>query len=260
MKLIDTHAHLFTKEFHDDLDQVVRRAKETGVEKVLLPNIDETTLSDLRSTVERYPDFFFPMMGLHPTSVTEDWKQQLIPIFEIFSQSDYRAVGEIGIDLYWDTSLQKAQIQVFEEQLRWSVEKDLPVSIHFRHAAKVVIDSIKRVGQENLRGVFHSFGGTEDELQAILQLRNFCVGINGVITFKNSGLAETLRNCPHDRIILETDAPYLAPVPHRGKRNESAYLSFIVVRLAEAWGVDAEEVAAITSNNARDLFGFDNDE
>lgn len=258
MKLIDTHAHLYTKEFQDDLDQVVRRAKETGIEKVLLPNIDETTLTDLRSVTERYSDFFLPMMGLHPTSVTADWKQQLIPIYETFCQGDYRAVGEIGIDLYWDTSLQKAQIEAFEEQLSWSVEKNLPVSVHFRNAGKEVIDSIRRVGEEKLSGVFHSFGGVKDELEAILQLRNFRVGINGVITFKNSGLAETIRNCPRDRVILETDAPYLAPVPHRGKRNESAYLSFVVVKLAEVWGIGGEEAAAITSNNARDLFGFGN--
>lgn len=260
MKLIDTHAHLFTKEFHDDLDQVVRRAREVGVEKVLLPNIDETTLADLRSASDRYPGFFFPMMGLHPTSVRADWQQQLIPIDEIFRQGDYVAVGEIGMDLYWDTSLQKAQMQAFEEQLRWSMEKGLPVSIHFRNATKEVIHSIRRVGEEKLRGVFHSFGGSEDEREAILQLRNFRIGINGVITFKNSGLAETLRNCPRDRVILETDAPYLAPVPYRGKRNESAYLSLIVAKLAEVWAMGAEEAAAITSNNARDLFGFDGDQ
>lgn len=259
MKLIDTHAHLYTEEFRYDLADVVSRAKEAGIEKILLPNIDETTVGEVMATEAQYPGFFHSMMGLHPTSVSVDWKKQLETIYEALLRGNYVAVGEIGIDLYWDSSLQTAQTEVFEEQLAWSIEKDLPVSIHFRNATEEVIRSIKRTGQEKLRGVFHSFGGTVEELEAILELRSFCIGINGVLTFKNSGLAKTLKNCPHDRVILETDAPYLAPVPFRGKRNETSYLSYILTSLADVWEISPEEAAAITTNNARELFGFDND-
>lgn len=259
MKLIDTHAHLYTEEFRHDLAHVVARAKEIGVEKVLLPNIDETTIDKAKTAEAQYPGFFYSMMGLHPTSVRPDWKQQLDTIYEAFRRGNYVAVGEIGIDLYWDTSLQTAQTEVFEEQLAWSIEKDLPVSIHFRNATKEVIRSIKRTGEEKLRGVFHSFGGTTEELGTILELRNFRIGINGVITFKNSGLSKTLKNCPPDRVILETDAPYLAPVPFRGKRNETSYLSYILMNLADVWEKSLEEAARITTNNARDLFGFGSD-
>lgn len=257
MKLIDTHAHLFTEEFRDDIAGVVARAKEAGVEKVLLPNIDETTIAGLKATTAQYPGFFYPMMGLHPTSVQPHWKQQLNTIYEEFLRVPYVAVGETGIDLYRDSSLCAAQTEVFEAQLSWSIEKDLPVSIHFRNATEEVIKSIKRVGEKRLRGVFHSFGGAKAEMDAILQLHNFWVGINGVITFKNSGLAETLKNCPRDKVILETDAPYLAPVPFRGKRNESSYLSFIVQKLSEVWEISPEETARITSSNANNLFAPD---
>ncbi|MCE5205304.1 MAG: TatD family hydrolase [Porphyromonadaceae bacterium] len=258
MKLIDTHAHLYSEEFQCDLSRVVMRAKEACVEKVLLPNIDESTRGALQAACDQYPDFFFPMMGLHPTSVKPDWQEQLDAVYEAFHPEIHIAVGEIGIDLYWDTSLQNAQTDVFEEQLRWSNEKDLPVSIHFRNATREVIDCIKRVGVEKLRGVFHSFGGSTQELEMIMQLKNFYIGINGVITFKNSGLAGTLKNCPRDKVLLETDAPYLAPVPFRGKRNESAHMSFILNKLAEVWNVCPEEVANITSKNANELFGFGN--
>ena len=259
MKLIDTHAHLYAEEFQEDLTLVVERAKAVGVENVLLPNVDETTIIPLRKLTTHYPDFFLPMMGLHPTSVTANWKQQLETIYTQFLTLNCIAVGEIGIDLYWDQSLQQEQTVVFEEQLRWSIEKDLPVSIHSRNATFEVIQSIKNVGKEKLRGVFHSFGGNIDELKAIMEMSNFYVGINGVLTFKNSKLGETLRHCPRERVILETDAPYLTPHPYRGKRNESAYLSLILQKLAEVWEIDREEAAYITSNNARNLFRYVND-
>ncbi len=259
MKLIDTHAHLYADDFQNDLSLVVTRAKEAGVEKVLLPNVDETTLTALRAVSTQYDGFFFPMMGLHPTSVKADWRQQLETIYAQFLTLNCIAVGEIGIDLYWDRSLQSAQTEVFEEQLSWSIEKALPVSIHSRNATSEVIQSIKKVGKEKLRGVFHSFGGSKGELEAILQLPNFFIGINGVLTFKNSGLADTLRNCPHEKVILETDAPYLTPQPFRGRRNEPAYLSLILKKLAEVWEITSEEAARITSSNARDLFGFESD-
>lgn len=254
MNLIDTHAHLFVEEFKDDLSDVVIRAKEVGVEKVLLPNIDETSIVHLKQCVLDYPGFFYPMMGLHPTSVTGNWEKQLDIIYRELNSGDYIAVGEIGIDLYWDTSLREVQMHAFEEQLKWSIEKDLPVSIHFRNATEEVIQSIRRVGASSLKGVFHSFGGTKAELEAILELDNFLIGINGVVTFRNSGLSETLKHCPFNRVVLETDSPYLAPVPYRGKRNESAYLLHVITQLAGIWNESQESVARITSRNARELF------
>lgn len=254
MKLVDTHAHLFADEFVPDLDAVVTRAKAAGVEKALLPNIDSSSISSLKSTTRRYPEFFFQMMGLHPTSVTKEWQDQLSLIHEELLNDRYIAVGEIGIDLYWDDSLRKEQISVFEEQLKWSIELGLPVSIHFRNALDEVIKSIERVGAERLHGVFHSFGGTKYDLDRILVLNNFLIGVNGVVTFKNSGLADSLIHAPREKLVLETDAPYLSPMPYRGKRNESAYIPHIARRLALIWEISDEEVAEITTRNASRLF------
>lgn len=254
MMLIDTHAHLFADVFQNDLEEVVSRARAVGVERVLLPNIDETTIDDLQAAVRRYPDFFLPMMGLHPTSVTSEWEKQLLSIYQEIKRHPYIAVGEIGMDLYWDRSLQDAQMNAFEEQLRWSIEMDLPVAVHFRNATAEVVTSIKRVGEKALRGVFHSFGGSKEELETLLQLKNFHVGINGVVTYRNGGLAETLIHCPKESIVLETDSPWLTPAPRRGKRNEPANLSYILKKLAEIWGETEEEVAAQTSRNATRLF------
>ena len=254
MTIIDTHTHLYVKEFGSDIDQVVKRAKCAGVTKAILPNIDETTLAPLKALSERYPDFFLSLFGLHPTSVTKKWQQQLDIIYKELNSDDCVGIGEIGVDLYWDTSLRNEQLCAFKEQLKWSVEKNLPVAIHFRNATHEAIQCIKEVGAKSLRGVFHSFGGNRDELDAILALKNFSIGINGVVTFKNSGLAATLVHCPKEKIVLETDAPYLSPVPYRGKRNEPAYLTFVVKKLAEVWQKDEIEVAKITTRNALDLF------
>ena len=256
MKLIDTHAHLFTDEFQSDLDAVVIRAQAAGVTKMLLPNIDETTIHSLRSATANHPTCLYPMMGLHPTSVTKEWKQQLLTIRRELDENFYVGVGEIGVDLYWDQSMREEQLSAFEEQLKWSIEKDLPVSIHFRNALNEVIRSIERVGSKRLRGVFHSFGGSKEELQQILALNNFMVGINGIATFKNAAVAETLASCPHDKVILETDSPYLAPVPFRGKRNESSYITFIARRMASLWQISEEELATITTRNASQLFNL----
>lgn len=256
MRIIDTHSHIYSEIFLEDLQSVVSRAKAICVEKILLPNIDVDSIVPLKETVKKYPNFFFPMMGLHPTSVGEDFKEQLAEVKKEFDTNNYIAVGEIGIDLYWDKSYKKEQIQAFEEQLKWSVERNLPVSIHSREAIFEVIDSIKRVGEKSLRGVFHSFGGNSGELEAILNLKNFYIGINGVVTFKNSGLAETLKNCPIEKIILETDAPYLAPVPYRGKRNEPAYLAFVLKTVSQIYGLSEVEISIITTTNAEKLFNI----
>lgn len=257
MKIVDTHAHLYLDAFDNDLDDVVVRARAIGVEKILLPNIDETTVSDLKQTVDRYPSFFMPMMGLHPTNVREDWEQQLEIIYDELSRPGYIAVGEIGIDLYWDKSSKERQVAAFERQLGWSIEKKMPVAIHSREAIPEVIQSIKKIGKKDLSGVFHSFGGSMNELKEILELGNFYIGINGVVTFKKSGLDETLKNCGIENIILETDAPYLAPAPYRGKRNEPAYLKEIVKKLSAIYQKPEEEIAEITAANAHRLFHID---
>ena len=256
MKIVDTHAHLYLDAFDNDLDDVVVRARAIGVEKILLPNIDETTVSDLKQTVDRYPSFFIPMMGLHPTNVREDWEQQLEIIYDELSRPGYIAVGEIGIDLYWDKSSKERQVAAFERQLGWSIEKKMPVAIHSREAIPEVIQSIKKIGKKDLSGVFHSFGGSMNELKEILELGNFYIGINGVVTFKKSGLDETLKNCGIENIILETDSPYLAPVPYRGKRNEPVYLSEIVKKLSTIYRKTEEEITQITTGNAYRLFNI----
>lgn len=256
MRIVDTHAHLYLENFDSDLNDVVARAKLIGVEKVLLPNIDKTSISNLKHTVDKYPSFFIPMMGLHPTSVSEDWKQQLEIIYNELNNSKYIAIGEIGIDLYWDKSSKERQVAAFERQLEWSIEKRWPVAIHSRDAISEVIQSIKNVGNKSLFGVFHSFGGSVEELERILELENFYIGINGVVTYKKSGLTETLLHCGLEKIVLETDSPYLAPVPHRGKRNESGYLSEILKKLSEIYHKTEEEIAEITTKNAYCLFNI----
>lgn len=256
MRIIDTHAHLYLEEFDSDLDEVVERAKFIGVEKVLLPNIDETSILNLKRTVDKYPSFFIPMMGLHPTSVSDDWENQLEIIYNELNSSKYIAIGEIGIDLYWDKSSKQRQITAFERQLEWSIDTKLPVAIHSRDAIPEVIQSIKNIGEKSIFGVFHSFGGSVAELERVLELENFYIGINGVVTFKKSGLSETLLNCSLEKIVLETDSPYLAPVPFRGKRNQSGYLAEIIKKLAEIYTKTEKEVVETTTKNAYQLFNL----
>lgn len=256
MNTIDTHAHLYLKEFDEDIESVIARARSAGVQNILLPNIDTETILSMKQLVEKDNRLFMPMMGLHPTSVAENWKEQLSSIYEELNSNKYIAIGEIGLDLHWDKSKIHIQRQAFETQLKWSSEKQLPVSMHSRSAIAEVISSIKKVGKENLFGVFHSFGGTKEELAEILELDNFFVGINGVVTFKNSGLKETLASCPVEKIIVETDAPYLAPVPYRGKRNESSYLKEIIKALSDIYNISEIEIANITTKNACNLFNI----
>lgn len=253
--LIDTHGHLYADNFKDDLSEVVLRAKQARVEKVLLPNIAASSIDSLKQIVADYPTFFLPMMGLHPTSVDSNYKKELDVIYkELNGQNNYLAIGEIGLDLYWDNTYIKEQTEVFEKQLEWSLEKDLPVSIHSRSSYKEVVESVSRVGGEKLRGVFHSFSGDSDDLRELLGFENFLIGINGIVTFKNSGLREILKECPSDRIVLETDAPYLSPVPFRGKRNEPMHLKHINITLSEIYGIQYAEMAQITKTNALRLF------
>lgn len=256
MRLIDTHSHVYAEEFSEDILQVEARAKEAGVSHILLPNIDATSIESLRNLFSRNTKLYKPMMGLHPTSVKEDWKMELERIERELNSYPYIAVGEIGIDLYWDQTYKQEQIEAFETQLVWSAEKNIPVSIHSRSAHREVMDSIRKVGERRLRGVFHSFGGNPSELEEVLSFSNFYIGINGAVTFKNAQLPDTLQKCPLERVVLETDAPYLAPTPNRGKRNEPAYLQSIAHKLSEIYRLDVEKIGDATSRNAEILFGI----
>ena len=254
MYLVDTHTHIFLNEFNSDIDEVILRASESGVKKFYLPNIDRETIPQLKALTKKYSDCCFPMMGLHPTSVNDNYRKELAVIYQELTSTQYIAIGEIGIDLYWDKTFRQEQIKAFEEQLRWSIELDLPVAIHTREAFPDVFDSLRRVGAKKLRGIFHSFGGSEEELKTALEFKNFLLGINGVVTYKNAQFREYLRIAPLERIVLETDAPYLTPVPHRGKRNEPAYLIHIAKKLAEIYTVSEETIIEQTTFNAEQLF------
>lgn len=254
MGLIDTHCHLYLEEFDADNTELIDKAKESGITALLLPNVDATTTERLYTLCDRYPDYAFPMMGLHPTSVDKDYASQLQEIEKQLHKRPFCAIGEIGIDLYWDKTWLKEQKIVFEEQLRWSIEMQLPVAIHTRDAFPEVFDSIYKVGPEKLSGVFHSFSGKIEEWEEVKKLSNFMIGINGVVTFKNSGLAEVIKQSDLDRIVLETDAPYLAPVPFRGKRNEPTYLWETAKKVAETFQIPLEKLVERTTQNALKQF------
>ncbi|MDR1746214.1 MAG: TatD family hydrolase [Tannerella sp.] len=253
-KIIDTHTHIYLEEFDADRDEVIRSAKEAGIEAVFLPNVDATTIASLLRLCDAEPAFAFPMMGLHPTSVDHTYVSQLQAVEKALTQRTFCGIGEIGIDLYWDKSHLKEQKIVFEEQLRWSRDMHLPVAIHTRDAFAEVFDSIYKVGADDLEGVFHCFSGTEADLAVIRRLSGFKIGINGIITFKNSPLPEMIRHIGTDRLLLETDAPYLAPSPHRGKRNEPVFLWEIVGKLAAILEILPEDVAQLTKKNTLQLF------
>jgi len=257
MYFVDTHTHIFLEEFDSDVHEVIQRAKTAGVNRLYLPNVDVKSIDRLHALSDQYPDLCYPMMGLHPTSVDADFRKDLTVIESWLKNRKYSAIGEIGIDLYWDKTFLKEQIEAFETQLQWSIEWNLPVAIHTREAFPVVFESIHKIGAEKLRGVFHSFGGSREELEEIVRLQNFMIGINGVVTYKNAKFRDYLPLLPIERILLETDAPYLSPVPHRGKRNEPGYLPVIAEKLAEVYEVPLDVVAEKTTGNAQRLFPLD---
>jgi TatD DNase family protein len=257
MYFIDTHTHIFSEEFDSDICEVIRNAKAVGVNRFFLPNIDVASIDRLHALSDRYPQQCYPMMGLHPTSVGPDFRKDLAIIESRLEKRKYIAIGEIGLDLYWDKTFLKEQVEAFEMQLKWSMEKQLPVAIHTREAFPEVFESIYKIGADKLRGVFHSFGGSREELEKIVSLQNFMIGINGVVTYKNAKFGDYLPLFPIERVILETDAPYLTPVPYRGKRNEPGYLPHIAGKLADIYEVSLEIIAEKTTANARRLFGLE---
>jgi TatD DNase family protein len=251
--LIDTHAHLYVEEFDEDRDAMIQRAITVGVEKMLLPSIDSSETAALLALEAKYPDNCFAMMGLHPCYVKENYEEELDLVESWLAKRAFKAVGEIGLDLYWDKTFFSQQREAFERQLRWAIQYKIPVSIHSREATDEAIEIVQSLKNEHLRGVFHCFGGTMEQVKKIIDL-GFYMGIGGVLTFKKSGLDTLLKDVPIEHLVLETDAPYLAPVPFRGKRNESAYTRLIAEKLAEVKGMSIEEVEKITTNNAIQLF------
>lgn len=257
MRLIDSHSHLFLEEFAEDLPQVMERAKEAGVTHIFMPNIDSTTIEPMLRVCSEYKEYCFPMIGLHPTSVNAEYEKELeIVAKELSSLNKYVAIGEIGMDLYWDKTFLKEQELALDRQIRWALEYDLPVVIHCREAFDCIYKVLKSYESTPLRGIFHSFTGTKEEAARIMEFPDFLIGINGVVTFKKSALPEVLKNIPLERLVLETDSPYLTPVPNRGKRNESAYVKDTLIKVSEVYCEPPEKVAQITSENALKVFGM----
>lgn len=270
MKIVDTHTHLDGEEFDEDRSEVIMRAKEAGVGMVFLPAIDVKTSEAVLKLSHEYPGYAYPMVGLHPEEVKADWKEQLKKIEAILDEhltavdglngikykSDYIAIGEIGLDFYWSREFEKEQLEAFEKQVEWSCETGLPLMIHCRKAQNEMLHILRKWKDKLPGGVFHCFTGNQQEAKELLEYDNFVLGIGGVSTFKSSHLREDLPAAvPLERIVLETDSPYMAPVPYRGKRNESAFVVEVMKTLATAYGVSEEEVAKVTNQNVERVFG-----
>lgn len=250
---IDSHTHLYLDAFEADREAMIRRALDAKVRRMLLPNIDSRSMAAMFSLAEKYPGQCFPMMGLHPTSVKKNYQEELKLVEAGLQRPGIIAIGETGIDLYWDKSFLKEQEEAFSIQIGWAMELDLPLVIHARDSFPEIFRVLDRAGRPELRGVFHSFTGGPEELKQALSY-DFMIGINGIVTFKNSDLGDVVREIPTNRLLLETDSPFLAPVPYRGKRNESSYLVEIAAKVAEIHNLSREELARITSMNAEQLF------
>ncbi len=256
MVLIDTHTHLYLEDYKDDIQQVVDRALLNNVAYFLLPNIDSTTIGKMNALCLIYPERMFPMIGLHPTSVKDNYMQELLIVRQELLTHKYYGIGEIGIDLHWDKSFHKEQEFVLRYQLELAKEFNLPIAIHTRSSFEEAIEIVKEVKDDNLKGVFHCFGGSYQQAIDIIDM-DFKLGIGGVVTFKNSGLDKVIDHIGLEHIILESDSPYLTPSPYRGLRNESSYLALIAQKIAEMKEISIEEVAEITSRNAQELFNIE---
>lgn len=259
LKFVDTHAHLDGPEFEVDCDEVVARAREAGVAAVFLPSINSHSIGPILKLHKHYPHYVYPMLGLHPEEVNADYQEQLSSIHRYLetagNPSPFIAIGEVGLDYYWSREFEKEQLEAFETQVRWSVETRLPLMIHCRKAQNEMVAILKRYARELPGGVFHCFTGNEKEAAEFLQFDRFVLGVGGVLTFKKSHLPKVLPQAvPLDRIVLETDAPYMAPVPMRGKRNEPAYVAYVMQKMAESYGISEEELASRTNENVERVF------
>ena len=254
--MIDTHSHIYEPPFIADREEVIQRARQAGVECILLPNINAGSIAPMLDMCRRYPGYCFPMLGLHPEDIEENYRQVLADMKALLEAPDhpYIAIGEVGLDYYWDKTKVKEQEETFRTQIEWAIAYHLPLMIHSRSAHRQLVTAISEYKGEALSGVFHCFGGSKEEAQELLQFPDFMLGIGGVVTYKNSHLAETLASVPLERIVLETDAPYLAPVPYRGKRNESAYVVEVLRKIAHIYNVSEQQAEDITNSNAKRIF------
>jgi TatD DNase family protein len=252
---IDTHSHIYSEDFIQDRDEVMQRAYESGIKKIVLPNIDSGSIKHMLNLVDAYPHLCFPLMGLHPTSVDEDYAEELIAMEYWLEKRKFYGIGEIGIDLYWDNKYEKEQKEAFRYQLKLAKKMKLPVVIHVRNSFEETYSIVKEEQDGSLKGIFHCFNSTVEDANKIIEL-GFYLGIGGVVTFKNSNLDVVLDSVDPQHLVLETDAPYLAPVPQRGKRNESSYLVFVAKKLSEIYHLPVTRIAEITTTNARNIFGI----
>jgi TatD DNase family protein len=255
MIFTDTHTHLYSQEFENDKIQLIEKAIKNGVTRLFMPNVDVHSIQPMLDLVWQFPENCFPMMGLHPCSVDEHVEANLFQIQKWFKKRPFYAVGEIGLDFYWSTEFKDQQISAFKKQCQWAIQYNLPINIHSRNATDEVIAILTDMQHPKLRGIFHCFSGNAEQAKQVTNL-GFYLGIGGVLTFKNSGLDKAIENIDLKHLVLETDAPYLAPVPYRGKRNESFYTIEVAKRLAELKKVGLQKVADITTENSRIIFGI----
>ena len=255
VNFIDTHTHIDGEEFREDLDLVVQRAREAGAVKLFVPGINAASVESVRAVCERYPSFCYGMVGLHPEEVTSQSLPESLTSHLSTLASDIIAIGEIGLDFYWSREFEKEQLEVFEEQVKWAIDLRLPLMIHCRKAQNEMVGILRRYEGRMHGGVFHCFTGNEQEARELLSFDGFCLGIGGVLTFRKSNLPQTLASAvPLSRIVLETDAPYMAPVPHRGERNESSFIPCIIDKLAEVYNTTPDEIASVTTENVKRTF------
>jgi len=254
--MIDTHTHLYAEEFDEDRKDTIQRALDKGINEFYLPAIDSESHEKMLQLEAEYPNQIFSMMGLHPCYVKPDsWEKELEIVKNYLDQRDFPAIGEIGIDLYWDKTTLDIQVKAFEQQIDWAIEKDLPIVIHTRESFDETFEVLERKKHPKLRGIFHCFSGNLEQAKHAIEL-NFILGIGGVVTFKNGKIDQFLNEIPLDKIVLETDSPYLAPVPNRGKRNESSYLDLVAGKLVDIYKIDFSEIDRITTENAKKMFAY----
>ena len=251
--LIDTHAHIYLEDFSNDLEDVIKRAFANDIRKIILPNIDSSSVKKMLNLIDLYPRVCFPLIGLHPTSIGDDYEEELELVDFWLKKRKFYGIGEIGIDLYWDKTYIQEQTDAFRRQVRMAKAYDLPIAIHVRESFDEVMAVLNEEIDDKLRGVFHSFSGTAEQAQMIIN-HNFYIGINGIVTFKNSNLPEILQNIDPSHLLLETDSPYLTPIPYRGKRNESSYLVYVAQKVAGIYQLPVTDIIRITTENAENLF------
>lgn len=255
--MIDSHAHIYLEQFDQDRGEMIERAKSVGISKIFMPNIDSGSIDRMLKTEDEFPEFCIPMMGLHPCSINKDFEKELKIVEDNLSKRKWSAIGEIGIDLYWDKSTLDIQIEALKIQIEWAKKYKLPIVIHCREAFKEIFETLDQIGTENLSGVFHCFTGGERELNRVKEF-DFYIGIGGVLTYKNQSLTDIAEKMNHKRILLETDSPYLAPVPKRGKRNEPSYMQFINEKFSEVLNISSKDLDDITTENSLEFFQHQN--